>query len=164
MRVFYQKDELSSCSQKKGIQFSAKVLILAIFDYLGPPSKSISSTYRQNLKKSLVSFLGEVVRNFVLNFGLSLSAGLREGQPFCKSIFSKIRDFSLLQCCGAAICSLLCLFYCYSPFFLRTSFQSLVIWLFSIGYSLTNRRKAAIFDDFRLFWAFFGHFFLSSPK
>ena len=34
----------------------------------------------------------------------------------------------------------------------------------SIGYSLTNKRKTAIFDDFRLIWAFFGHFLLSSPK
>ena len=34
----------------------------------------------------------------------------------------------------------------------------------SFGYSLTNKRKTAIFDDFRLFWAFSGHFSLSSPK
>ena len=64
---------------KKVIQFSAKVPILAIFDYLGPHSKSIFSTYRQNFKKSLVCFLGDVVRNFVLNFELSISAGLRGG-------------------------------------------------------------------------------------
>ena len=35
-------DELLSWSQKKVIQFSAKVPILAIFDYLGPTSKSFS--------------------------------------------------------------------------------------------------------------------------
>ena len=34
----------------------------------------------------------------------------------------------------------------------------------SIGYSLTNKRKTAIFDAFRLIWAFFGHFLLISPK
>ena len=33
-----------------------------------------------------------------------------------------------------------------------------------IGYLLSNYLKTAIFDDFGLFWAFFGHFFLSSPK
>ena len=66
--------------KKKVIQFSAKVPILAIFDYLGPPSKSIFSTYRQNFEKSSVSFLEEVVMNIVLNFELSISAGLRGGR------------------------------------------------------------------------------------
>ena len=36
-----------------------------------------------------------------------------------------------------------------------------VMWLISIGYSLTNKRKTAISDKF---WAFFGHCILSSPK
>ena len=35
------------------------------------------------------------------------------------------------------------------------SFLLLVIWSMSIGSSLTNKRKTATFDDFRLFWAFF---------
>ena len=65
--------------KKKVVQFPAKVPILANFGHLGPPSKSIFSTYRQNFEKSLVSFLGEVVRNIVLNFELSISAGLRGG-------------------------------------------------------------------------------------
>ena len=65
--------------KKKVIQFSAKVPILAIFDYLGPLSKSIFSTYRQNFEKSLVSFLGEVVRNIVLNFQLSIFKKVRGG-------------------------------------------------------------------------------------
>ena len=69
-----------------------------------------------------------------------------------------------MQFCGVAICSLLRLFYCYFPFLLIISFQSLVIWLISVGYSLTNKRKTAIFDDFRLFWAFFGDLSLSSLK
>ena len=59
---------------------------------------------------------------------------------------------------------MLCFFYCCSPFLLIISFQSLVLWLFSIGYSLTNKQKTAVFDDFRLFLAFFGDFLLSSPK
>ena len=71
------------------IQFSAKVPILAIFDYLGPRSKSIFSTYRQNFKKSLVSFLGEVVRNIVLNFEPSISSGLRGGCRFASRHFPR---------------------------------------------------------------------------
>ena len=43
-------------------------------------------------------------------------------------------------------------------------FQLLLMRSISIGYSLTNKRKTAIFGGFGLFWAFFGHFFLSSPK
>ena len=65
---------------KKVIQFSAKVPILANFGYLGPPLKSIFSTYMQNFEKSSVSFLEEVVRNIVLNFGLSIFKKLR-GAP-----------------------------------------------------------------------------------
>ena len=38
------------------------------------------------------------------------------------------------------------------------TFQLLWIWLVSIWYSLTNKRKTAIFDDFRLLWAFFWQF------
>ena len=38
------------------------------------------------------------------------------------------------------------------------SFQSLALWLISIGYSLTNKRKTATFVDFRLFRAFFWQF------
>ena len=44
------------------------------------------------------------------------------------------------------------------------SFRLLVIWLISIGYSLTNKRKTAIFDDFRLFWAFFWRFLTQFSK
>ena len=40
----------------------------------------------------------------------------------------------------------------------------LVLWSISIDYSLTNKRKTAIFDGFMLFWAFVGNFFLSSLK
>ena len=51
-----------------------------------------------------------------------------------------------------------------SSFFLRIGFWWPVIWLIFIGYLLTNKPKTAIFDDFRLFWALFGHLFLSSAK
>ena len=72
------KEKMSSLAGfKKFIQFPAKVLVLPIFDYLGPPSKSIFSTYRQNSKKSLVFFLWEVVGNIILNFELSIFSGLR---------------------------------------------------------------------------------------
>ena len=65
--------------KKKVIHFPAKVPFLAIFDYLGPSSKSIFSTYRQNFKKSSVSFLGEVVRNIVLTFEASIFKKVRGG-------------------------------------------------------------------------------------
>ena len=64
---------------KKVFHFSAKVPILALFDYPGPPSKSISSKYRQNFEKSLAIFLGEVVRHTVLNFQLSIFKKVRGG-------------------------------------------------------------------------------------
>ena len=43
---------------KKVIQFSAKLPILAIFGYLGPPLKSIFLMYKQNFAKSSVTFPG----------------------------------------------------------------------------------------------------------
>ena len=64
---------------KKVIKFSAKIPILAIFDYLGPPSKSIFSTYSQNFRKPLVTLLGEVVRNIVLIFEFSIFKKVRGG-------------------------------------------------------------------------------------
>ena len=122
-----------------------------------------------NFKKSLLSFLRKVVRNIVLKFGLSISSGLRrEGgggvSRFASRHFPKSVILARFFFCGAAICSLLCLFYCYFRFLAKISFSLLLKRLISIGYSLTNRRKTAIFDDFRLFWAFLGDFFLSSPK
>ena len=91
--VFYRKDELSSWSQKKVIEVSAKVLILDFFDYLGPNSKSIFSTYKQNFRKYLVSFLEEVVRNIVFNFQFSIFKKVRRGgasrfarRPFLYSV------------------------------------------------------------------------------
>ena len=91
MKEEYFNGKMSSLAglEKKVIQFSEKVPILAIFDYLGPLSKSIFSTYRQNFKKSLVSFLGIVVRNIVLNFEFSISAGLRRGSRFASRHFPK---------------------------------------------------------------------------
>ena len=69
----YFNEKMSSWAGLKNVfLFPAKVLILAIFDYLGPPSKPIFSTYRQNFGEYSVSFLGEVVRNIVLNFELSI--------------------------------------------------------------------------------------------
>ena len=64
---------------KKVIQFSAKKPILTSLDYLGPHSKVIFSTHRQNFEKSSVIFQGEVVGKIVLSFGLPISAGLRGG-------------------------------------------------------------------------------------
>ena len=86
---FSKQDELSSWSQQKGIRFSAKVPILAILGYLGPPSKSIFSTYRQNFKKSLEYLLGEVVGNIVLNFQLSIFKKVRGGSRFASRHFPK---------------------------------------------------------------------------
>ena len=42
-KEFFNEKMSSLAGLKKVIQFSAKVLILAIFDDLGPPSKSIFS-------------------------------------------------------------------------------------------------------------------------
>ena len=47
---FLTKQLSSLAGLRKAIQFLAKVPILAIFDYLGPPSKSTFSTYRQNIE------------------------------------------------------------------------------------------------------------------
>ena len=74
-----RKYELSSWSQKNVIPFSVKVPILAIFDYLGPPSKSICSTWGKNFEKSLERLLEEVVRNIMLNFQLSIFKKVRRG-------------------------------------------------------------------------------------
>ena len=62
-------------------QLHAKVPILAIFifDWLGPPSKSIFSTYRQNFIKPLKISLAEVVRNIVSNFEPPIISSLRRG-------------------------------------------------------------------------------------
>ena len=68
---------------KKIIHFSVKAPILAIFDYLCPPSKSIFSTYRQNFEKSLENLLEKVVKSIMLDFGFS--------------IFKKVRGVAVLQ-------------------------------------------------------------------
>ena len=109
----YFNEKMSSLAGlKKVIQFSAKVPILAIFDYLGPHSKSIFSTYRQNSKKSLVSFLGEVVRNIVLTFQLSIFKNLRGGashfasRHFPKSVILASCNFverPFVVCCACSI-------------------------------------------------------------
>ena len=55
----YFDDNMSSLArEKKVIQFSAKVPILAIFDYQGLHLKSIFSTYGKNFEKSLEYLLG----------------------------------------------------------------------------------------------------------
>ena len=84
-------NEKMSClsGRKKNNQCSAKVPILAIFDYLVPPSKSIFSTYRQNFKKSSVSCMREVVRNIVLKFELSIFKKVRGGSRFASRLFPK---------------------------------------------------------------------------
>ena len=59
---------------------------------------------------------------------------------------------------------MLCLFYCaFSPL-LMIGFRPLVVWLISIVYSLTNKRKTVIFDDFRLFGRFFWLFLTQFSK
>ena len=46
---FFNEKMTSLAGLKKVIQFPAEEPILAICDYLGPPSKSIFSTYRQKI-------------------------------------------------------------------------------------------------------------------
>ena len=75
--------------KKKVIQFSAKLPILAIFRYLGPSSKSSFSTYRQKFEKTMVHFLEEVVRNFLLNFELCIFSGLGGASRFASRHFPK---------------------------------------------------------------------------
>ena len=62
---------------KKSYSIFRKSTDLANFDYLGPHSKSIFSTYRQKIKKSLASFVANVARNIVLNFELSIFRKVR---------------------------------------------------------------------------------------
>ena len=92
----FQEKMSSLFGLKKIIHFSAKKPNLAIFDYMGPLSKSIFSTYRQNLDKSSVNFLGKVVRNMVLNVELSIFAGLRGGRRFASRLFPK--SMTLASC------------------------------------------------------------------
>ena len=86
---FFNQKMSSLAGLKKILHFSAKKPILAISDYLGPPSKSIFSTYRQNFKKSSVGFLGDVVRNIVFNFEVSIFKKVRGGNRFASRHFSK---------------------------------------------------------------------------
>ena len=51
----------------------------------------------------------------------------------------------------------------YFHFFINKFSIASIIVVF-IGYLLSNSLKTSIFDDFGLLLAFFGHFFLSSPK
>ena len=82
----------------------------------------------------------------------------------CKSTFPENHDFNYVWLCGVAGCSLPRSFFCCFPLFLLIRFWMLAIRLVSVGYSLTNERKAAFFESFELFWKFFGHFSLSSTK
>ena len=91
---FHGKMSCVAGLRKRVVQFSAKVLILANFDYLGPHSKSIFSTYNKSFEKSLVSFMGRVVRTIVLNFELSILAGPRGGVALLQIDIFQIRDFS----------------------------------------------------------------------
>ena len=82
-------NQLSSLSQQKVLQSLAKVLILTIFGYLGPNSKSSCSTYNQSLENPWsVSWWSLGTLCYVLSF-LS-SKGCRGGQQlFCNSTFFK---------------------------------------------------------------------------
>ena len=86
---YFEEKMSSPAVLKKNIQFLVKVPILAIFDYLGPHSKSIFSTYRQNFEKSSVNFLKEVARNIVSNFGLSIFKIVRGVSRFSSRLFPK---------------------------------------------------------------------------
>ena len=83
--VLWRKNELSSWSQQKVIQFPAKVQNLQTLGHLGPPSKSIFSTYRQNFEKSLGRLL--VTLCWILSF-LSLLASV-DGSGFASRHFPK---------------------------------------------------------------------------
>ena len=76
---YFNEKTSSLAALKRSYSISRKVPILAIFGYLGPPSKSIFSMYRKNIEKSSVRFLGVGIRNIVLNFELTISSGLRRG-------------------------------------------------------------------------------------
>ena len=75
------------------MKYPAKVPILAILDYLGPSSKSVFSTYRQSFKKSSVPVLGEVVKNIVLNFEVSIIKKVRGASCFACRHFPKSVTF-----------------------------------------------------------------------
>ena len=86
---YFTESMNSLAGLKKVIHFSAKVPILAIFDYLGPHSKSIFSAYRQTFKKSSVNFLAEVLRNIVLKFQLSIFKKVPGDSRFASRHFPK---------------------------------------------------------------------------
>ena len=101
----------------------------------------------------------------MLDFGLSiLKKAKGRASGFASRYFSKSVILASCIFVVGAICRLLCLLYCHFPFFLIIGFPLLVFRLLCIGNLLFNRRKTAIFDDFRLFWAFFGHLFLTEYK
>ena len=111
-RRFLRKRWALTCP-KQVIQFPAKLLILAIFGYLVPHSKSIFSMYRQTFKKFLVVYLEKVDRIIGVNFELSVSSGLRGGSRFAFRQFPKTVTLASCNFVGRPIvacyaCSIIC--------------------------------------------------------
>ena len=106
------------------MQILSKVPTSAFFDYLGPLSKWIFSTYRQNLQKSLFSILEAVVRFYVLIFELRIFSGLRRmairfaSPPFPKSVS--------LACCIFVGWPFVACYTCSIVFFLLLIFKLLI--------------------------------------
>ena len=78
-REYFKEKTSSLAGLEKSYSIFCKSTNFGHFRLPDTTSKSISSTYRQNFRKSLVYFLGEVVWNIVLIFEFSISAGLRRG-------------------------------------------------------------------------------------
>ena len=94
---FFDEKMSSLAGLKKSYSISRKSTDFGHFRLTGSIFKIDFLNVGENFFEiSLKGYLREVVRNLMLIFERSISSGLRGGggQPFCRSTFSKIRDFS----------------------------------------------------------------------
>ena len=130
---------------KKVIQFPAKVPILAFFDYLGPPSKSISSTYWQKFEKSKENVPGQVISNIVFEFFYFKK--VRGSSRFASRNFPKSVILASFNFVGLHFLLVtLVLWLIFIPLITRLS--NICNAVDSYWYSLTNRRKTSVLTIF----------------
>ena len=108
--VLRRKNGLSSWSQQEVYHFFVKVPCFTNFYYLGPASKSVFSTHRKKIKKSLVSFVEKGVWN-LLSF-LSFLSFLACGGNICfANLFFRTSVF--LASCKLVACLFIAAYACY---------------------------------------------------
>ena len=107
-----------------------------------------------------------VVRKILLSFGFSIlkkDLGGGSTSRFASRHFPKSLVLANCAFVGRPFVACYASSIIFSLFLILGSPLLVMQWIV-FGYSLTNRRKTVVFDDFRLFWAFFGHLFLSFLK